>query len=132
LPVTRLESAKRKSASLHDIFSRYGDSLLAETFQSIACNAAHSIEARAAKWIISIMGRIDSELVALTHDELSNLLGVGRSYASRVIQAWRAEGIVETGRGSFLVRDRAALERKACACMNNVRQHYSEILGQER
>lgn len=129
LPVARLESAKRKSATLMDIFTRYADCLLAETFQSIACNAAHSIEARAAKWIVAVIERTDSDLVSLTHDQLSSLLGVGRSYASRVIQSMKAEGIVETGRGSFLVRDRAAMARKSCGCMVSVGQHRAEMLG---
>jgi len=31
-------------------------------------------------------------------------LGVGRSYTSRVIQTFKAEGILETRRGSILVR----------------------------
>ena len=42
--------------------------MLAQTFQSTACNAIHSIEQRTAKWIISAMERTDGEeVVPLTH-----------------------------------------------------------------
>ena len=41
----------------------------------------------------------------LTHEQLATLLGVGRSYASRVIQTFKAEGVLETRRGSILVRN---------------------------
>ena len=48
LPIAKLETAKRKSSTLMDAFARYADCLFAQTVQSVACNAAHSIEERAA------------------------------------------------------------------------------------
>src|ERR1700686_2543268 len=55
LNVGKLEAAKTKSATLRNIFARYADCMLAQTFQSTACNAIHSIEQRTAKWILSAM-----------------------------------------------------------------------------
>lgn len=129
LPIAKLETAKRKSSTLMDAFARYADCLFAQTVQSVACNAAHSIEERAAKWIVAIMERTGHDLVPLTHDQLANMLGVGRSYASRVIETFKAEGILETGRGSFLVSDPAALRQKSCLCDATVGQHFEELLG---
>ena len=85
--------------------------MLAQMFQSTACNAIHSIEQRTAKWIISAMERTDGDdVVPLTHEQLATLLGVGRSYTSRVMQTFKAEGVLETRRGSILVRNREALQ----------------------
>jgi hypothetical protein len=128
LPVNKLESAKLQSASMRDVFARYADCLLAQIFQSTACNAIHSIEQRTAKWIISAMDRTGNELVPLTHEQLAGMLGVGRSYASRVIQIFKAEGILQTRRGAILVRDRAALEAKSCLCNNSVKTHFEDVL----
>src|SRR5437763_2992894 len=103
LSVGKLDAAKSKSPTLSNIFARYADCMLAQIFQSTACNAIHSIEQRTAKWIVSAMERIDgSDVVPLTHEQLATMLGVGRSYASRVIQTFKAEGILETKRGSIL------------------------------
>jgi CRP-like cAMP-binding protein len=132
LSIARLEIAKRKSTTLLDLFSRYADCLLAQSFQSTACNAAHSIEQRAAKWIIAFMDRTDRDLVPLTHDQLATMLGVGRSYASRVIQALKAEGILETRRGSILVCDREGLRAKSCPCDEATAQHFAEVLNDIR
>ena len=129
LPVGRLEAAKAKSATLRNIFARYADCMMAQMFQSTACNAIHSIEQRTAKWIISAMERTNgNDVVPLTHEQLATLLGVGRSYASRVIQAFKVEGIIETRRGSILVRNREALQRRACLCNESVKSHFEEVL----
>ena len=77
MPVLKLEAAKTKSPSLRNIFARYADCMLAQIFQSTACNAIHSIEQRTAKWIVSAMERTDGDgTVPLTHEQLATLLGV--------------------------------------------------------
>ncbi len=128
LKVAKLESAKTKSPTLHDLFARYADCMLAQVFQSTACNAIHSIEQRTAKWILSAMERTGSELVPLTHEQLSTMLGVGRSYASRVIQTFKAEGVLATRRGAIVVCNRDALARRACLCNEAVKGHFEEVL----
>ncbi|HMH61351.1 MAG TPA: helix-turn-helix domain-containing protein [Bradyrhizobium sp.] len=129
LHVGTLDAAKTKSATLRNVFARYADCMLAQIFQSTACNAIHSIEQRTAKWIIAAMERIDGdETVPLTHEQLATMLGVGRSYASRVIQTFKAEGVLETRRGSILVRDREALRIRACLCNEAVKNHFEAVL----
>ena len=103
--------------------------MLAQIFQSTACNAIHSIEQRTAKWIISAMERTDdADAVPLTHEQLATMLGVGRSYVSRVIQTFKAEGVLETRRGSILVLNREALRIRACLCNECVKNHFEEVL----
>lgn len=129
LSVSKLDAAKSNSISLRNIFARYADCLLAQIFQSTACNAIHSIEQRTAKWIIAAMERTDGDnTVPLTHEQLATLLGVGRSYASRVIQTFKAEGVLETRRGAILVRNPDALRRRSCLCNEAVKNHFEEVL----
>ena len=129
LHVGKLDAAKTRSATLRNVFARYADCMLAQIFQSTACNAIHSIEQRTAKWIISAMERTDGdETVPLTHEQLATMLGVGRSYTSRVIQTFKAEGVLETRRGSILVRDREALRIRACLCNESVKSHFEQVL----
>ncbi|WGD52558.1 Crp/Fnr family transcriptional regulator [Bradyrhizobium sp. CB1650] len=127
--VGKLEAAKLRSPSLRNIFARYADCLLAQIFQSTACNAIHSIEQRTAKWILAALERTgDENRVPLTHEQLATLLGVGRSYASRILQSFKAEGILDTRRGSILVRDRHGLRLRACLCNDAVKTHFEEVL----
>ena len=69
-----------------------------------------------------------NDIVPLTHEQLATLLGVGRSYASRVIQTFKAEDILETRRGAILVRNREALQLRACLCNEAVKTHFEEVL----
>jgi Crp-like helix-turn-helix domain len=129
LPVNKLDAAKTTSSSLRNVFARYADCLLAQMFQSTACNAIHTIEQRTAKWIISAMERTEgSNIVPLTHEQLATILGVGRSYTSRVIQTFKADGILETRRGSIVVRDPERLRTLACKCNESVKNHFEEVL----
>jgi CRP-like cAMP-binding protein len=128
LRVGVLEEAKSKSSTLRFLFARYADCLLAQIFQSTACNAIHSIEQRAAKWILATIERTGDEKVPLTHEQLATMLGVGRSYTSRVIQTFKAEDILETKRAALLVRDFAALKQRACQCNESVKAHFDIVL----
>lgn len=130
MPVGKLEAAKLQSKTLRHVFARYADCMLAQMFQSTACNAIHSIEQRTAKWIISAMERTgDADTVPLTHEQLATLLGVGRSYTSRVIQSFKAEGVLATQRGAIRVRDREVLQQRACHCNEAVKAHFEEVLS---
>jgi hypothetical protein len=129
LSIGKLDAAKATSPSLRNIFARYADCMLAQIFQSTACNAIHSIEQRTAKWIIAAIERADGDnIVPLTHEQLATLLGVGRSYTSRVIQNFKAEGLLETRRGSILIRNPDALRHRACLCNEAVKSHFEEVL----
>ena len=129
LPIGKLDAAKTRSATLRNVFARYADCMLAQIFQSTACNAIHSIEQRTAKWILSAMERTNGDnVVPLTHEQLATLLGVGRSYTSRVMQRFKAEGVLETRRGSIVIRNREALRIRACLCNESVKNHFEEVL----
>lgn len=57
------------------------------------------------------------------------MLGVSRSYASRVIQMFKARRILATRRGAILILDAPALEARACSCNDWVKKHFDEVMG---
>jgi len=128
LKVAELESAKARSAALRHYFARYADCLLAQIFQSTACNAIHSTEQRAAKWIIAATERTGGNIVPFTHEELAAMLGAGRSHTTRVLQSFRARGLIQTRRGSLMVHDHPALKTISCQCNELVKVHFDEVL----
>jgi hypothetical protein len=123
-----LEDIKMRSGSLRNLFARYADCLVAQIFQSVACNAVHTIEQRTSRWILAAVDRTGRDHVKMTQDELAEMLGVGRSYVNRVLKSLQSEGVIETRRGGFMVRNVGGLQRSACECTDAIRRHFDEVL----
>jgi len=123
-----LEEAKMRSLTLRHLFSRYADCVMAQVFQAVACNAGHSIEQRAAKWLVAAIDRTGDHDVPLTQEQLAGMLGVGRSYISQVIRSFKERRILETRRGGVRVRDLEELTGLACDCNEQVRRHFDDVL----
>lgn len=124
-----LERAKFQSPTLRAFFSRYADCLLAQIFQTVACNAAHSIEQRAAKWLLAATDRIGDSEISLTQEQLAGMLGVGRSYVARVIKGLEIRGLLKPKRRRLCILDHNGLMAASCDCNASVRKHFDEVLG---
>ena len=129
ISLAELERIKDERPSVERLFNRYADCFIAQIFQSVACNATHNIEQRAARWLCAALERAGSNTVTMTQDQLGGLLGVGRSYVSRVLQRFRAEGLVTTHRGAIEVRDTQTLGDTACSCNHLIHAHFDEVLS---
>jgi CRP-like cAMP-binding protein len=128
IKTSALEAAKIDSIALRHWFSRYSDCLLAQLFQTAACNAMHTITQRTAKWLLAGMARTDSVQFEITHDQLAKMLGVGRTFVTRILKQLRADGVIETRRGSLLVRNEAALRARSCDCTTAIEDHFDTVL----
>lgn len=123
-----LERIKEESPQIRHLFARYADCMMAQVFQSVACNASHTIEQRAAKWLCAAMDRTGRDEIAMTQEQLASMMGIGRSYASRVVQRFKADSLVQTRRGGLKVLDREGLRQRACSCNDLVRRHFEQVL----
>ena len=128
LPVQALQELKNGSRQICALLTRYADSLVAQLFQSIACNARHSVEQRTARWLCAAVARTGRTEVSLTQAQLGGFLGVGRPYVTRVVARLRQEGIVETKRGAIIVQKPRKLQSLSCDCSTLVSEHYDLVM----
>lgn len=126
--MSALEEAKGRSGHIRNLFCRFSDYLLAQVMQSAACNAFHTIEQRAARWLLTAQDRAGNR-IELTQEAFAGLLGVQRTTVNAVIRILQDEGLITTRRGAIQVADRAGLKRRACECYEAVARHFAEAIG---
>jgi hypothetical protein len=123
-----LEQCKLDSITLRHWFSRYSDCLLAQIFQTAACNATHTIIQRTAKWLLAGGARTSKLEFEMTQGQLAEMLGVGRTFVTRIVRQLRDEGVLDTRRGVFIVKDETALRQKSCRCTTSIEDHFDTVL----
>jgi len=128
VPMKVLEEAKQSSPHVANLFCRFSDYLLSQVMQSVACNAFHPIEQRAARWLLHAQDRT-GDRIELTQQGLAGLLGVQRTTVNAVIQVLDREQLISTGRGVIRVVDRPGLKRRSCECYQRLEDHYNAIIG---
>ena len=128
VPMKALEDAKMRSGQIRNLFCRFSDYLLAQVMQTVACNSFHSIEQRAARWLLTAQDRAGSR-IELTQSAFAGLLGVQRTTVNAVIRVLQDEGLITTRRGAIQIADRAGLKRCACECYDAVERHFAQVIG---
>src|SRR6516225_5059875 len=69
-------------------------------FQHVgACNGLHSVEARMARWLLHLHDRAERNILSLTQQTLSQLLGVRRTTVTLEVAKLRASGAIRSERG---------------------------------
>lgn len=129
LETSKLDELKGESRTIARVFTRYADCVMAQVFQSVACNAAHTIEHRTAKWLVAAIERTGDHDVPLTQEQLAGMLGVGRSYISRVLGKLKQDGLLTTRRGRLQVTSLDRLRDLSCECQDRVRSHFDRVLS---
>ena len=129
LDMRRLDAAAERSAALRDLFVRYADCLVAQLLQTAACNALHPIEQRCLRWILTLQDRIVGDTLPITHEVLAAMLGVQRTYLTRILRVLQDQGLIRVGRGRITVLDRPAVSAAACECHGRIRRHCEAVLG---
>ena len=131
VPLDTLDQIKQESPFLHHLFCRYADYLLAQVMQSVACNAFHPIEARAARWLLTAQDRVGGDRLSFTQESLSELLGVQRTTVNAVARQFQEKKLISYRRGAVQVLDRAGLLRQSCECYSAVEDHFAAVVGHE-
>ena len=129
LPVGDLIAASEASAPLRKLLGRYTQSYLSQVSQSAACNSAHDIEQRCARWLLMTHDRVDgADRFSLKQEFLAFMLGVRRAGVTIAAGKLQARGMIRYRRGMITIVDRPALERAACECYAIVRKQFDRLL----
>ncbi len=102
---------------------------MAESRQSGLCQATHSVEARAARWLLESMDRsAGRNPLPMTQEFLAAMLGVQRTTVSAFAAQLQRDGLITYSRGRLRIDNVPCLEGLACEC-RSVTRRQRERLG---
>ena len=128
----RLRKAAESSQAIRDTIGRYGEVLLIQVQQTAACNALHDVEARLSRWLLQARDRLDENTIRLTHEFLSQMLGVRRPTVTVVARMLQDAGLIRYHRGHIEIIDRRGLEARACECYAVIRKETDQVASGRR
>jgi CRP-like cAMP-binding protein len=108
--------------------NRFQSVVVLQAHQSAACHAFHSVEARLCRWLLQAADTVESNMVNLTQEFLSHMLGCQRTSVTLAAHALQKSGLIRYARGKIEIVDRAAIEECACECYGAVRQEIDKAV----
>lgn len=114
---------------LRDILQRYTQAMFMLVAQSAACNRAHDISQRCARWLLMTRDRLDSDEFPLTQEFLAEMLGVRRASVSEVASELQQAGLIHYQRGIITIVDREGLEARSCECYRIIKEEFERSIG---
>ena len=124
-----LIDARQRLPILQRVSGQYIQARLVQHSQVSLCNARHKISERLCRWLLLVHDRIEGDDIPVTHDLLSQALGVRRAGVTTAFAGLEAKGAVERGRGSVRIRSPESLEACACECYRIIHNEYEFILS---
>jgi CRP-like cAMP-binding protein len=129
MKVADLKGEFTKGGVFHQILLRFAQALLTQISQTAVCNRLHSLEQQLCRWILLSHDRLAGDTLIMTHDLISNMLGVRREGVTLSAQSLARKKLIKNIRGSITVLDRQGLEDNVCECYDVVNNEYNRLLG---
>jgi len=111
------------------ILLRYTQALMTQISQTAVCNRLHTLEQQLCRWLLLSHDRLNSDKLVMTHDLISNMLGVRREGVTLAAQKLAKKNLIKNVRGTITVIDRQGLEEAVCECYEVVNTEYNRLLG---
>ena len=129
MPAQRFAAvAGSHNGGLQRVMHRYTQALMSMIARAVACNALHSIQQRASRWLLTTHDRTDGDKFVLTQEFLGQMLGVSRASVNEVARELQQAGAIDYTRGRITVLARGELEARSCECYDVIRSEFDRLL----
>ena len=107
--------------SFRNLMYAYAQAFLEQVLVSVACNGAHSLRERLARWLLMMRDRGDDDALQITQNLLAEMLGVQRPTITNAAHELERGGLIARGRRQITILDRQGLMAASCECYQLVR-----------
>jgi CRP-like cAMP-binding protein len=123
-----LDEFKRGGEFQH-LLLRYTQALITQISQTAVCNRLHSVEQRLCRWLLMTHDLAQTDELQMTHEFISNMLGVRREGVTVAAQRLQEAGMISYVRGHIQILDREQLLDHVCECYQVVKEEHARLLG---
>lgn len=107
--------------SFRSLVYAYVRAFLDQVLVSVACNGAHSLKQRLARWLLMMRDRGDDDTLRISQNLLAEMLGVQRPTITNAARELERAGLIARGRRQVSILDRRGLAAASCECYRLVR-----------
>ncbi len=129
IPAAVFQKEVQRSGELARMLQLYTQALMVQISQGMACNVAHSIPQRCARWLLMTHDRVAANQFPLSQEFLAQMLGVGRPAVSKIASSFQEQGMIRYSRGIIQFLDRKHLESVSCECYQVIQHEFDRLLG---
>jgi CRP-like cAMP-binding protein len=108
--------------SFKGVMNAYVQAFLEQVMVSVACNGAHSLKQRLARWLLMMRDRGDEDTLPITQNLLAEMLGAQRPSITNAARELERAGLIERGRREVAIVNRQGLAKASCECYQLVRE----------
>jgi CRP-like cAMP-binding protein len=114
--------AMESMPSFRSLMYAYVHAFLEQVMVSVACNGAHSLKERLARWLLMMRDRGDDDALLITQNLLAEMLGVQRPTITNAARELEDAGLIVRGRRQITILNRQGLTKASCECYQLVRK----------
>jgi CRP-like cAMP-binding protein len=129
ISASRFHTAFNRSPAIRQAVQIHFRAMLLQFQRGAACNALHPVKARMARWLLHLSDHIHHDVLPLTQEALSQILGVRRTTVTLLMRNLRVSGAIRSDRRGQIEIDRARLVAAACECHGTMRREVEEIFS---
>lgn len=111
-----------------NLFTTYTSAVLKKIAQNSVCNRLHQIDKQVFRLLLEISDELNSDQITLTHQRLSELLGIRRESVSITLMKLRKQKAIDCRRGGISINSRTKLESLACECYELAKENFEATI----
>jgi CRP-like cAMP-binding protein len=127
--VEEFRAAMHASASLRTVMLHYALTMVSQMAFTALANGRYKIEERLARWLLMAADRTQDNVITLTHEFLSVMLGARRPGITNALNAFEKRGIITARRGMIEIVNRHALEEAANGSYGGPEAEYQRLFS---
>jgi CRP-like cAMP-binding protein len=120
-----------RAHGLGPLLHRYIGARLLQATQAAVCNLLHTVEERLARWLLTAHDHSASDILPLTHEFLSEMLGANRSTVTITAGKFDKADLIDYRRGRVRIVNREGLLETTCECYQMINEIFRHVTRPE-